>query len=82
MFEKKKQKGNLIKERRDQLLISQQKLAEKVNNISIEKYGTKRNIHWKTIRSIENDKYVPSLKLGMLIAEALDTHVEKIFIMD
>lgn len=82
MFKKQTKKGNFIKERRNQLLISQQKIAEKVNSISIEKYDTKRNIQWKTIRSIKDDKYVPSLKLGKLIAEALETSTKRIFKMN
>jgi len=59
---------NLIKEKRTQLNLTQEQLANKV--------GVRR----ETIVFLEAGKYNPSLQLAHNVAKALQTSIEKLFI--
>jgi putative transcriptional regulator len=59
-----------IKEQRNRLQITQEKLAEIV--------GVRR----ETIIFLEQGKYNPSLKLAYKVARALQTPIEELFIID
>lgn len=59
---------NLIKEKRTQLNLTQEQLANKV--------GVRR----ETIVFLEAGKYNPSLQLAYNVAKALQTSIEKLFI--
>lgn len=58
---------NLIKEKRKEIKLSQNELAEKA--------GVTR----QTINAIENNKYDPSLKLAFDLASILQTSVDELF---
>lgn len=59
-----------IKEYRAKLNLTQNELAEMV--------GVRR----ETIVFLEQGKYMPSLKLAYDVAKALETKIEKLFILD
>lgn len=40
------------------------------------------NVSRQTIIAIENDKYSPSLELGMRLAKLLHTRVEELFLLE
>lgn len=61
---------NLIKEKRKEIKLSQNELAEKA--------GVTR----QTINAIENNKYDPSLKLAFDLASILQTSVDELFESD
>ena len=61
---------NLIRELRDELGLTQQYLAEKVN------------VSRQTIISLENGKYNPSIFLAYKIAKVFDRMIEEVFIFE
>jgi putative transcriptional regulator len=61
---------NQIRERRNELQLSQGELAKAVN------------VSRQTINSIETGKYVPSLPLALTLARFFDTTVEEMFDAD
>jgi putative transcriptional regulator len=58
---------NQVRERRNQLQLSQGELAKAVN------------VSRQTINSIETGKYVPSLPLALALARFFETTVEEMF---
>jgi putative transcriptional regulator len=58
---------NQVRERRNELQISQGELAKAVN------------VSRQTINSIETGKYVPSLPLALALARFFETTVEEMF---
>lgn len=80
-FKNKKSRQNNVKEYREQLNLTEKNLAEKIEETA-QKNNMKIEIHWKTIVSIENGRYTPSLDLAMLLAKSLDTTVENLFILE
>jgi putative transcriptional regulator len=58
---------NQIRERRNELQLSQGELAKAVN------------VSRQTINSIETGKYVPSLPLALALARFFETTVEEMF---
>jgi putative transcriptional regulator len=61
---------NQIRERRNELELSQGELAKAVN------------VSRQTINSIETGKYVPSLPLALALARFFETTVEEMFDAD
>jgi putative transcriptional regulator len=61
---------NQIRERRNELQLSQGELAKAVN------------VSRQTINSIETGKYVPSLPLALALARFFETTVEEMFDAD
>jgi len=47
-----------------------------------EDLATKMNVTRQTINAIENNKYCPSLILGIRLAKLLKTKVESLFLVD
>lgn len=51
-------------------------------NISQEELANQMGVSRQTIHAIENNKYAPSLTLGMRIAKYFNKPVEEIFLME
>lgn len=51
-------------------------------NISQEELANQMGVSRQTIHAIENNKYAPSLTLGMKIAKYFNKPVEEIFLME
>jgi putative transcriptional regulator len=61
---------NLVKVERAKLNITQQELADKIS------------VSRQTINSIETQKYIPSTVLALKIADAFNTTVNAIFVLE
>jgi putative transcriptional regulator len=61
---------NLVKVERAKLNITQQELADKIS------------VSRQTINSIETQKYIPSTVLALKIADAFNTNVNAIFVLE
>lgn len=53
--------------------------VRKSTNLSQEQLAAEVDVHWKTIRSIEQGKYDLSLNLALRIAKALEVSVDNLF---
>ncbi len=51
-------------------------------NISQEELANQMGVSRQTIHAIENNKYAPSLTLGMKIAKYFNIPVEEIFVLE
>ncbi|WP_348922041.1 helix-turn-helix transcriptional regulator [Enterococcus rotai] len=53
--------------------------VRKSANLSQEQLAVETDVHWKTIRSVEQGKHKLSLELALRIADALEVSVDNLF---
>ncbi len=78
-FLKKKKPTNQVKFLREKKGMTQKELARSVEEISKAKMGKMVPLSWQTVRSVEEYRYIPSLGLAQLLAEALGEDLETVF---